>query len=120
MGDPYFYESPLVELGRLFSNRCQTLTLPQIRFGYVPRRGRTCGTEVVRALSSLVARAGRVEHSLDAIVDEMSVLGSPYAKGTVRRVINYDLIGRHTPGHVSRALVVRSVTGYRLADGATN
>ena len=109
-----------MELVRLFSNRCQTLTLPQIRFGYVPRRGRTCGTEVVRALSSLIARTGRVEHSLDAIVDEMSVLGSPYAKGTVRRVINYDLIGRHTPDHISRALVVRSATGYRLADGATN
>lgn len=109
-----------MELGRLFSNRCQTLTLPQIRFGYLARRGRTCGTEVVRALSSLIARTGRVEHSLDAIVDEMSALGSPYSKGTVRRVINYDLIGRLTPGHVSRALVVRSGTGYRLRDGAPN
>ena len=28
----------LVELGRLFSNRCPTLTLPQIRFASRPRR----------------------------------------------------------------------------------
>jgi hypothetical protein len=109
-----------VELGRLFSNRCQTLTLPQILFGYIPRRGRTCGTEVVRALSSLVAHTGRVEHSLNAIVNEMSAFGSPYSKGTVRRIINYDLSGLHTPGHVSRALVIRSATGYRLRDGAAN
>ena len=104
----------------MFSNRCQTLTLPQILFGYIPRRGRTCGTEVVRALSSLVARTCRVEHSLDAIVDEMSALGSQYSKATVRRIINYDLSGLHTPGHVSRALVIRSATGYRLRDGAAN
>ena len=104
----------------MFSNRCQTLTLPQILFGYIPRRGRTCGTEVVRALSSLVAHTGRVEHSLDAIVDEMSALGSQYSKATVRRIINYDLTGRHTLGRVSRALVIRSATGYRLRDCAAN
>jgi hypothetical protein len=109
-----------VELGRLFSNHCEILTLPQILFGYIPRRGRTYGTEVVRAHLSLVARTGRVEHSLDAIVDEMSVLGSPYSKGMVRRIINDDLSGLHTLGHVSRALVIRSATGYRLRDGATN
>jgi hypothetical protein len=38
----------------------------------------------------------------------------------VRRIINYDLSGLHTLGHVSRALVIRSATGYRLRDGATN
>lgn len=107
-----------VELGRLFSNHGEILTLPQIRFEYQPRRGRTCGTELVRAISCLVARAGRVEHSLDAIVDEMSSLGSSYAKDTVRRVINYDLTGRQTPGHVSRARVIRSARGSRLRDGA--
>ncbi|MDA2946468.1 MAG: hypothetical protein O3A89_11650 [Actinomycetota bacterium] len=74
----------------------------------------------MRALSSLVAHTGRVEHSLDAIVDEMSALGSPYSKATVRRIIDYDLSGLHTPGHVSRALVIRSATGYRLRDGAAN
>ena len=113
MGDPYFYESPVLELSALFANH--GLTAPPIDFTVSGRvRSRTtCRFEVLQAMKRLDGTGPHRWHTCDEIIAEVQRVVSRYPAGTIRRVLVYDLTGRATLNHVASNDVERRGMEFR-------
>jgi len=90
----------MVELTSLFTN--QGLTAPPLDFTVSDRvrAGTTCRAEILAAINRLDGEGPPRWHSRDAVIDEVRRVSQRYPAGTIRRILQYDLVGLSTLNHL--------------------
>lgn len=104
----------MVELASLFAN--QGLTAPTLDFRVSDRvRARTtCRKEILAAIRRLDGGGPPRWHSRAEIPAEVQRVTTRYPVGTIRRILQYDLVGRTTLNHVASSDVERRGEEFRL------
>jgi len=104
----------LVELTALFANR--ELTAPTLDFTVSDRvrAGTTCRGEILAAIRRLEGDGPPRWHSRAEIIAEVQRVTQRYPAGIIRRILQYNLVGRTTLNHVASSDVERRGKEFRL------
>lgn len=104
----------LVELTALFANH--GLTSPPLDFRVSDRvRARTtCREEILAAIRRLDGGGPPRWHLRDKVIAEVERVTTRYPAGTIRRILQYDLVGRTTLNHFASSDVERRGEEFRL------
>ncbi|CAB4324084.1 unannotated protein [freshwater metagenome] len=103
----------MVELTALLTNR--GLTAPPLDFTVSDRvrAGTTCRVEILAAVSRLDGDGPPSWHSRDEVIAEVQRATPRYPAGTIRRILQYDLVGRATLHHLAEKELERRGDEFR-------
>jgi len=103
----------VVELTGLFTNR--GLTAPPLDFTVSDRdrAGTTCRAEILAALNRLDGEGPPSWHSRGEVIAEVQRATPRYPAGTIRRILQYDLVGRPTLHHLAEKKLERRGDEFR-------
>ncbi len=90
-----------MELTALFANHGLTAPTLDFRVSDRVRAGTTCRGEILAAIRRLDGKGSPRWHSCDEITAEVQRATTRYPAGTIRRILQYDLVGRSTLNHVA-------------------